>query len=113
VTFPPDASATKVFGPVSVLPSQLFASAGALLVLAILLLLEKVWDYRGATFGRFLFLYGLSRFLVDFTRYYEPEQVMTLGWNNNQWISVGMMVLGLVTIISCARRSLHREEPVV
>lgn len=110
ITFPLDAPASEHFGQVSVLPSQLLGSAGGFIILATLLLLEKVWNYRGATFGRFIFLYGVSRFLVDFTRYYEPEQVLTLGWNNNQWISVGMMIVGLATMIICARRSGDQEK---
>ena len=105
VTFPADASASLQYGQVAVLPSQLFGSAGGFLIFAILLLLEKVWDYRGATFGRFLLLYGLSRFLVDFSRYYEPEQIVQLGWSNNQWISIGLMIGGLTAMIVFARRS--------
>ena len=85
------------------------ASAGGFIVFALLLLLERVSDYRGATFGRFLLLYGLSRFAVDFSRYYEPEQIMMLGWNNNQWISVGMMLGGLAIMIIFARRRRDRE----
>ncbi len=112
ITFPLDAPASQHFGQVPVLPSQLLGSAGGFLILALLLLLEKVWNYRGATFGRFLFLYGVSRFLVDFTRYYEPEQVMTFGWNNNQWISVGLMVFGMATMIICARVASVRENKV-
>jgi len=105
ITFPVDAPASLHFGHVSVLPSQLFASAGGFIVFALLLLFERISDYRGATFGRFLLLYGLSRFAVDFTRYYEPEQIMMLGWNNNQWISVGMMAGGLAIMIIFARRA--------
>lgn len=110
VTFPADASASLLYGQVPVLPSQLFASAGGFLVFALLLLFEKVWDYRGATFGRFLLLYGLSRFLVDFSRYYEPEQVVQLGWSNNQWISIGMMVTGITAMIVFARQAKTRES---
>ncbi len=110
ITFPSDAPASLHFGNVPVLPSQLFASAGGFIVLAVLLLLEKVSDYRGATFGRFLLLYGLSRFVVDFSRYYEPEQIMMLGWNNNQWISVGMMAGGLAMMVIFARKGRTGEQ---
>ncbi len=109
ITFPADAPASLQYGHVAVLPSQLFASAGGFIIFALLLLLERVSNYRGATFGRFLLLYGISRFAVDFSRYYEPEQIMMLGWNNNQWISVGMMLGGLAVIIIFARRAQNRE----
>jgi phosphatidylglycerol:prolipoprotein diacylglycerol transferase len=108
VTFPAAAPASLQFGLVPVHPSQLYASAGGFLVFAVLLGLEKVWDYRGATFGRFLLLYGASRFAVDFSRYYEPEQVMALGWSNNQWFSVALMLVGLVVLVTCWRARANR-----
>jgi phosphatidylglycerol:prolipoprotein diacylglycerol transferase len=104
VTFPADAPATLQYGSIPVHPSQLYGSAGGFVIFALLLGLERVWNYRGATFGRFLMLYGISRFLVDFTRFYEPEQVTGLGWSNNQWISLGMIVGGLAVQVACARR---------
>jgi len=111
VTFPFDAPASLHFGQVPVLPSQLFGSAAGFLVFGILLVWERFSIYRGATFGRFLLLYGLSRFLIDFSRYYEPEQVMQLGWSNNQWISVGMMAGGLAVMIIRARMEGGQEVP--
>ena len=110
IIFPVDAPSSLQFGHVPVLPSQLFASAGGFIVLGLLLLLERVSDYRGATFGRFLLLYGLSRFAVDFTRYYEPEQIMMFGWTNNQWISVGMMAVGLAVMLIFAHRARAGEQ---
>lgn len=110
ITFPADAPASLQYGHVAVLPSQLFASAGGFIIFALLLLLERFSNYRGATFGRFLLLYGISRFAVDFSRYYEPEQIMMLGWNNNQWISVGMMLGGLAIMVIFARRARNRES---
>jgi phosphatidylglycerol:prolipoprotein diacylglycerol transferase len=111
ITFPADAPASLQFGPVPVLPSQLFSSAGGFVVFGLLLLLERVSDYRGATFGRFLLLYGLSRFLVDFTRYYEPDQIMMMGLDNNQYISLGMIAAGLAVMIIYARRARGLEVP--
>lgn len=99
VHFPAGSPAWSQYGDVAVQPSQLYASLGGFAVFGLLLLWERFRFHRGATFGRFLVLYGLSRFLVDFTRYYEPDQVMLLGWSNNQWISLGFMVSGLVFLI--------------
>ncbi len=110
VMFPLDSPAVKQFGPVPVHPSQLYASTGGFVIYGLLLLLEKVWNYRGASFGRFLALYGVSRFVVDFSRYYEPEQVVALGWSNNQWISVGLMLGGLIVLLSQSRDNQPQEE---
>ncbi len=105
ITFPAGAPASLHYGILAVHPSQLYSSAGGFAIFALLLGLERVWNYRGATFGRFLMLYGVSRFVVDFSRYYEPEQVMAFGWSNNQWLSIGLMLAGLAVMIYGARRA--------
>ncbi|MFO7607608.1 MAG: prolipoprotein diacylglyceryl transferase [Candidatus Krumholzibacteriia bacterium] len=102
--FPPGSPAWIRFGEVGVQPSQLYSSAGGFAVFALLLLLERWRPVRGATFGRFLVLYGIMRFLVDFTRYYEPEQIVALGWTNNQWISVAMVAAGAAVLWRACRR---------
>ena len=110
VTFPLDAKSTMLFGQVPVHPSQLYSSGGGFLIFGLLLLLERVWNYRGATFGRFLLLYGVSRFSVDFSRYYEPEQLVALGWSNNQWVSLGLMIAGLTVLLFGARNDRTAEQ---
>jgi phosphatidylglycerol:prolipoprotein diacylglycerol transferase len=109
VHFPAGSPAWRQFGDVAVHPSQLYASLGGFLVFGLLLLLERLPSPRGATFGRFLALYGLSRFLVDLSRWYEPEQVLALGWSNNQWISAGLVVAGLV-VLAVTRRGPGKDE---
>ncbi len=99
IVFPAGAPATRFYGAIPVHPSQLYGSGGAWLIFGLLLLVEKWSHFRGATFGRFLALYGLSRFIVDFSRYYEPTQVMTFGWSNNQWISIGFMLVGILVLV--------------
>ena len=110
VTFPAVAPASLQFGHVAVHPSQLYGSGGGFLIFLLLLILERVWNYRGATFGRLLVFYGVSRFSVDFSRYYEPEQMMALDWSNNQWISMGMIVAGLVVLMGSSRYNRTRER---
>ncbi len=108
VTFPAGSPAWKQFGHVAVHPSQLYGSLGGFLVFGLLLLLERFSRFRGATFGRFLVLYGVSRFVIDFSRYYEPDQVMLFGWSNNQWISLGLIVAGCTILVLGARGLLNR-----
>jgi len=103
VEFPAGSPPVEMFGQVAVHPSQLYGSAGGFLIFGLLLLLERWSRFNGATFGRFLLLYGVSRFAVDFSRYYEPDQVMAFGWSNNQWISLGLIALGLVVLVLGAR----------
>jgi phosphatidylglycerol:prolipoprotein diacylglycerol transferase len=94
VRFPATAEASRVFGVgVAVHPAQLYASASAFTVFALLLLWERRPSPRGATFFRFLLLYGVQRFLIDFVRYYESSQ-MLLGLTTNQWISLLLVIVG-------------------
>ena len=88
-----------MFGIVPVHPSQLYGSAGGFLVFGTLLLMERWSRFWGATFGRFLVLYGVSRFAVDLSRYYEPEQLMMLGWSNNQWLSLVLIGIGSIVLV--------------
>ena len=99
VVFPDGSPADRLYGAIAVHPSQLYASLGGFLAFGLLLLMEKWSRFRGATFGRFLTLYGIMRFLVDFTRYYHPDQVMMFGWSNNQWISIGLMIAGTIVLV--------------
>jgi phosphatidylglycerol:prolipoprotein diacylglycerol transferase len=104
VRFPEGSPPVNHFGHVPVHPAQLYSSLGGFLVFGLLLLWERHRWRRGDTMGRFLLLYGIHRFLVDFTRYYEPSQTMLFGWSNNQWLSVGLAALGLVIMFQLARR---------
>lgn len=99
VVFPAGSPADKIYGAVAVHPAQLYSSLGGFLIFGLLILVERWSHFRGATFGRFLALYGILRFIVDFSRYYEPEQVMLFGWSNNQWISVGLIIAGAIVLM--------------
>lgn len=103
VQFPVDSPAWRQFGGVPVHPSQLYSSGGGFLAFALLLLLERRLRWRGAAFALFLILYGLSRFVVDFSRYYEPNAVLALGWSSNQWTSLVLIAGGAVLLALGAR----------
>lgn len=109
VHFPPGAPASQRFGDQAVHPTQLYASAAAFAVFGLLLLWERLRPLRGATFARFLLLYGLIRFAEDFYRYYEADQYLGLGWTNNQWISAGLVLGGALLLVVLHRRA-GRED---
>jgi phosphatidylglycerol:prolipoprotein diacylglycerol transferase len=104
VHFPAGAPAVQQFGPVAVHPAQIYSSLGGFLIFGALLLWERASSRPGETLGRFLLLYGVVRFAIDFSRYYEPSQRVALGWTNNQWLSVAMVVLGVVLLVRAVRR---------
>lgn len=91
----------------ALLPAQLFASLGGFVVWGLLLLWERADDRRGGTFGRFLLFYGLTRFLVDLVRDYEPGAVLSMGLTLSQAISLSLMIVGTVVLVHSRRDAVH------
>lgn len=94
VHFPLASPAGRVFGSAGLHPAQLYSSAAGFLVFGLLLLWERRPARTGATFGRFLFLYGATRFGLEFWRYIDPESRAWLGLSDDQWISLALVVAG-------------------
>jgi phosphatidylglycerol---prolipoprotein diacylglyceryl transferase len=104
VHFPPTAPAFQQFGPQGVHPTQLYSSLGGFLIFAALLLWERRSARPGETMGRFMLLYGVVRFSIDFLRYYEPDQRWFLDLSQSQWLSFGLVVTGILILWRAARR---------
>ncbi|MCB0285076.1 MAG: prolipoprotein diacylglyceryl transferase [Calditrichia bacterium] len=97
VQFPVGSPATAFMGDVHLHPTQLYSSAYALLIFALLIWMNHKKMADGIMAGTFLVLYGLSRFTVDFFRYYESQmQVGPLYMN--QVISIILILGGLLII---------------
>jgi len=100
----------RACGAQAIHPAQLYSSFSGFLIFGLLLLTERNQPFRGATFCRFLILYGLARFLLEFFRYCEPGQAAFLGLHDSQWISLAMLVLGagLWTVLVVRSRNSER-----
>jgi len=112
VPFPPDSPAGAYerglaamgnVGSVALHPSQLYDSLLGLVTFVLLIALRKRLAKRGAAFGLMLFCYGASRFVVDFTRYYETNMMLTGSINLNQVISVGLVIAGVYLLFRRAQ----------
>jgi phosphatidylglycerol:prolipoprotein diacylglycerol transferase len=81
-------------------PSQLYEfGLEGLILFAVLWLFSRKQRPVGAVSGLFLVGYGLVRFLVEFTR--EPDSflgLLALGLSMGQWLSLPMIVAGLVML---------------
>jgi len=109
VHFPSTCRAGIEFGEQAIHPAQLYSSAAGFLVFGLLLWLEKPAAPAGLTFGRFLLFYGAARFLLEFTRFIEADQLMALGLSNNQWISLALVITG-IAVLSYAVRQAHARD---
>lgn len=107
IVFPPDSAAGAYArqvaahaGDVAHLhPTQLYASFYGLVIFAVLMLAENRVTKRGAAFGILVAFYGVFRFTLDFFRYYESNMRMLFNLTLNQWISVGMFLVGLYLLL--------------
>jgi len=88
-------------------PSQLYEFAGeGLLLFAILWLYSRKPRPVGAVSGVFLIGYGSLRFLAEFAR--EPDSflgLLGLGLSMGQWLSMPMIVAGLIMLRWSLRRA--------
>jgi phosphatidylglycerol:prolipoprotein diacylglycerol transferase len=75
-------------------PTQLYSFLYGILIFGVLLLVEGRLSRTGALFGLFVVLAGVSRFVVDFFRYYEPDARSAFGLTFSQIVAVGMVALG-------------------
>lgn len=99
VTFPPYSPAGYQMGNIAIHPTQLYSSAYGLLIFIILMLLDKKEHYDGFIFGIFLVLYGVSRFTVDFYRFYETQMFLIDGIEFNQLVSLLLVIGGIVLLL--------------
>jgi phosphatidylglycerol:prolipoprotein diacylglycerol transferase len=82
-------------------PSQLYEAAlEGVLLFVILWLFSRKPRPTGAVSGLFLLGYGVVRFAVEFTR--EPDSflgLLAMGWSMGQWLSLPMIVGGVVMLV--------------
>ena len=101
--FSSESAAGYHFTNVPIHPAQLYSSFYGLVIFLSLLLIERYKKFDGFLLYCFLILYGISRFIVDFFRYYEESMVIfTLGnmpISLNQGISILMVFAGSLLII--------------
>jgi len=84
-------------------PTQLYSSLYGLVIFTVLLLVERRLTNRGALFGLLLVLAGLSRFAVDFFRFYEESASTIGGVTVSQAMAVGLVALGVYLLVRKTR----------
>lgn len=84
-------------------PTQLYSSLYGLVIFGTLIFVERFKKFDGFLLYVFFILYGISRFVVDFYRYYENSMVLVnlgnVSISVNQGISLLMIVLGISFIV--------------
>ncbi len=93
-------------------PSQLYEAAlEGVLLFVVLWLFSRKPRPTGAVSGLFLLGYGVVRFAVEFTR--EPDSflgLLAMGWSMGQWLSLPMIVGGVVMLVWAYRSGKTRAR---
>ena len=99
VVFPPYSPAGSVMGDIHIHPTQLYSSLYGLSIFIFLQWLGQKPRPDGLLISLFLILYGISRFFVDFYRYYESQMFLIDGLQFNQIVSLGLFFSGIIILI--------------
>lgn len=74
VTFPEGSMARLEFGEVPIHPTQLYSFVSVFSIFIILIVLRRYMKFSGQVFLLTVFIYSIHRFLIDFLRYYAPNE---------------------------------------
>ena len=105
ITFTSEYAAQNVGTPLNVPlhPAQLYEAGAELLILIFLLATErKGRPFPGRTFWGYMFLYGVSRFIIEFYRG-DPRGIVG-PFSTSQFVSLVIVPLSLVMLYMLSRR---------
>ncbi|CAN5678316.1 prolipoprotein diacylglyceryl transferase [soil metagenome] len=112
ITFHSEYAAQNVGTPLNIPlhPTQLYEAGAELLILAFLLATEhKGRPFAGRTFWGYMFLYGISRFIIEF---YRGDARGAVGaFSTSQFVSMLIVPLSLIMLYLLSRR--RAPEPKV
>ena len=94
-------------------PTQLYEAGAELLILVFLLATEKKGRYfAGRTFWSYMFLYALSRYVIEIYRG-DPRGMVFDMFSTSQFISIVLAPLSIVMLIWLSRAKPEVPEPMV
>lgn len=96
--------ASGSFSTLPVIPTQLYSSLYNLLIFFILLWIRRHKKYDGYVFLSFLILYSISRFTIEFFRFYENSNKILNYLNITQIICLGIIFCSLIYMNIFKRR---------
>jgi len=116
LVFPANSPAGIIFPGTPLIPTQLLGATKGFVLMGVSLLIDRVRNFHGQTFCSVLLLYGLSRFVGDFCRYYEKEMTLFSTGEYSivvtQLFSLALIAGALMLFLwvkNCAKPSLEAE----
>lgn len=104
VKFPPGSLAYFQYPDVPVHPTQLYALVSILGAFLVMLWFWPRKKYDGQIFFWGLIMYSVYRFVVEYFRFC-PDELYWLGLNPGQFISLALLVIGLLGIYQAKKHS--------
>ena len=108
VSFPPGSVAWSVMRNTNIHPTQIYSSLLGFLIFGIALYIDRKVRKPGIIFLSVFLMYGLSRFLVDFLRYYEENNyagIFGMELTSSQIFSLLFILGGMLGLWLIERRS--------
>jgi len=93
-----------------VIPTQLYSCLYAFLIFFILLGIKKYKKYDGYLFLNFLVLYSISRFTIEFFRFYEDNYKMFNYFTVTQIILLGVVLVSLIFMNILKKKNITSVE---
>ena len=107
ITFPERSLAWIEIGAQKIHPTQLYSSISLMAIFTILIVLQKYMKFPSQLFLTCVLMYSVHRFLIDFVRYYTPdERIGSLATSQVMSIVAGAAAL-VVMIVFIVRYSSH------
>ncbi len=114
VTFPASSHAAELFPGQAVHPTQLYESAAALVIMAVLLWADRRKPFHGFTLWLFVMLLAVFRFLVDPIRQYGAASIAVrtdgLVLTTNQVTGAVMVAVAALFMVFLSRRGRPDER---
>ncbi len=110
VHFPPHAYGSLQFPGEALQPSQLYFTVAELIILGVLLAARHRLRVPGQLWWLFVMLDSLTRYLIDFTRYYEPSAYIAPGVEMSQAISIALFFVGLAMFLFLGSRETGKAK---
>jgi len=79
-------------------PTQIYESLAEAMIFLLLFWRIRRPHADGLIFGLYLILYSVSRFVIEFYRFHE--QPLQLGLSLTQWMSLGLLLLGVWVLLN-------------
>jgi len=99
VTFPEGSLAWFEIGSQKIHPTQVYSVLSLFSIFVILLILQRYMRFSGQLFLVSVLMYSIHRFLIDFLRYYTPDERMG-SLATSQVMSIVGIIITLVVMIA-------------